>query len=143
MDDFDTRYAELKDDLVSLAVPLLEFTGEELKSKGNFLPFGASLTAQGEVRIRKAVIGEDKVSPVLLSALREVAAKDETIAVAVCEWSKVTPEGKTEMVAIKVHIEHANDFIAAYYVPCRKSPTEGWQFGQMMVLPAKPEIRAF
>lgn len=110
-----------------------------------FLPFGAALSRTGEVAIKGAATDQDvacstDVLPIVHDGLRMEAASGTTVAVAVCEWVKITPEGNPQTDAIKVLVEHVRGLCVAFYLPCHRRLFRGWQFGEIMAVPAKSEI---
>ena len=148
MNDFNSLYRELKADVQVVAGPLFEFGQQQVRKRGAFLPFGASLDRRGEVALQSAWAGEDvtnstDILPTMLARLRAVGADAETTAVAVCEWVKITPEGGSKTDAVKVLVEHIRGLTVALYLPCRKRLIGGWQFGDAFALPAQPEILAW
>jgi len=148
MSSFETLYSELKDDFQVITEPLVDFARQQLHKRGMFLPFGASLAGDGEVTLKTAWTGQDTASstevlPILHDGLRATAADSGTVAIAVCEWVKITLEDGSQTNAIKVLIEHARGLAVAFYLPCHKRLLRGWQFGEMIALPAKPEVGAW
>jgi hypothetical protein len=144
--DTDDLYAELKDELGDLISPLFELSQGHLRKYNSFLPVGASMKRTGEVVLQAASNGQDiasspEILPLLHEALCAGAQAEPTRAIAVCEWVKVTPSGGNQTDAIKVLVEHERGFCAAYYLPCQRRWFRGWQFGQMFVVKAEPEVK--
>lgn len=92
---------------------------------------------------REDIASSTEVLPILHDGLRAAAADSATAAIAVCERVKITPEGGSQTDAIKVLVEHARGLAVAFYLPCHKRLLRGWQFGEIMALPAKPEVGAW
>ena len=146
MMDADALYAEIKPDLERISSPLFEFGEQQVRKRGAFLPFGASLTRSGEIGLKAASTGEEvesgvEVLPILHEGLRASVAQGGVSAVAVCEWVKITPEGGKQTDAMKVLVEHERGLTIAFYVPCHKRMFGGWVFEGMFALPAEPEVR--
>ena len=51
MTDTNTLYSELKPHIESVAMPLINFSKQCLRDRGDFLPLAAVLTAQGKVEV--------------------------------------------------------------------------------------------
>ncbi|MEN6425031.1 MAG: hypothetical protein ABFE13_06700 [Phycisphaerales bacterium] len=148
MSEFETLYGELKGDMQTIATPLLDFAQQQVRLRGMFLPFGASLDDAGQITLAAAGTEREMASsieilPILHDGLRDAAARGKTTAIAVCEWVKITPQGGAQTDAIKVLVEHVRGLTVAFYLPCRKRMLRGWQFGEMIALPADPEVRAW
>jgi hypothetical protein len=146
MSDSDTLYRDLKTDLQAVSGPLFEFAQQQVQKRGTFLPFGATLQPGGAVSLKAAWTGEDMASsaeslPLLHDGLRADAIQSEVLAVAVCEWVKITPAGGSQTDAIKVLVEHARGLTIAFYMPCHKPLLRGWRFGDVIARAAEPEVR--
>jgi hypothetical protein len=146
MIDADALYAEIKPDLQRISGPLFEFAEQQVRKRGAFLPFGASLTRSGEIGLEAASTAEEMASsievlPILHQSLRASVAQGGVSAVAVCEWVKITPEGSEQTDAMKVLVEHERGLTIAFYVPCHKRMFGGWAFERMFAQPAEPEVR--
>jgi hypothetical protein len=139
MNDTDSLYRELKNDLETVANPLFEFACQQVTKRGAFLPVGAKLTTKGKVELVAAAPEEDVTSsnivlPLLVTALQQSASDAE--AVALCEWVKIELAGAKARDAIKVHAHHKRGLAVVFYLPATKSLWRGWQFGDMVVRPA-------
>ena len=146
MADTDSLYRELKGDLQTVAEPLFEFACQQVKKRGDFLPVGSNLSENGETSLVAAapeddVTSSDVVLPLLIAALTESAAAAD--AVALCEWVKIEVAGAKQTDAVKVHAQHKRGLSVAFYIPATKSLFRGWQFGEMMVMAAKPFIESW
>lgn len=146
MTDLDALYVELQDDLQVLADPLFDFAGEQVAKRGAFLPFGAVLNSLGEVDLHGATGGADvespaEVLPLLHEGLLDAAA--DALALAVCEWVSIQPDGGKTTDAIKVLVEHSRGLTVAFYLPMRKKLIGGWVADEMLVMPADPEVGAW
>jgi hypothetical protein len=146
VDEQQRLYDDAKSDCGQLVEFLLGFAEGQVRKNGAFLPFGALLNEAGEVVPHAAMTGTDsstseEVLPLLHQGLRQ-ARSPGTRAVAVCEWVTITPEDGRRTDAAKVLVEHANGLTVAFYLPMRKKFLGGWAAGEMLVLPAKPEIGA-
>ena len=150
MTDADALYRELKPDVERLANPLFDASRQFLKKRGAFLPHGAVLTEDGEVRLIMAVppgfeqrdVSSVELLPALHGALRQAAAEDGVAALAVCEDVRITQEGTGETAAIKVLIEHQRGLCVALYMQYRRK-LFGYAFGGISARPAETEVKAW
>lgn len=129
MSDFDALYRDLKTDLQAISGPLFDFAQQQVQKEGTFLPFGATLQHDGTVSLKAAWTGKEMVSsteslPILHDGLRAEAISPEILAVAMCEWVKITPAGGSQTDAIKILVEHLSGLAVAFYMPCRKPSSQ-------------------
>lgn len=120
---------------------------QQVRKRGAYLPFGATLNAAGEIGLDAATSGAEfestlEVLPLLHEGLRAQAEQEDVVAVAVCEWVTITTDG-TQTNAMKVLIEHRRGLTVAFYVPCDKKLFKGWQFKPMFAIEAEPEVNAW
>ena len=146
MADDEALYRELRPDLERVSSPLFELAQQHVRKRGAFLPFGATLNRSGEFALHDATTGEDFVSgvevlPLLHAGLRRAGAEADVLAVAVCEWVKITPSGSSQTDAIKVLVEHVRGLTIAFYVPCGRRLLGGWQFREAVARSAAPEVQ--
>lgn len=137
-------FEEAKADLQVVSEPLFDLGQQHVRNYGAFLPFGALLTRDGKIALHAAAGASDRSAPdEILPRLHEglrAASTDDVLAVAVCEWVKITPPGAKQTDAVKVLVEHANGLTVAFYLPMSKRLIGGWQAGDMIVTPAAPEV---
>lgn len=132
----DELYAELKGDIAAIANPLFDFSEQCLEKRGNFLPQGAVLDANGKVGLVAASpdpIGRSnstEVLPHLREGLRAQAREEELAAIGVAENVTVTPQGQPSTEAIKVLFEHERGLVVALYLPFKKKFLRGYSFGK-------------
>ncbi|HTG93185.1 MAG TPA: hypothetical protein VL866_11390 [Pyrinomonadaceae bacterium] len=143
----DNLYKELQPDLNRIVEPLFEFGEQQVRKRGAYLPFGATLNAAGEISLDYATGGSEiesplDVLPLLHEGLRARAKEESLLAVAVCEWVTITTDG-TQANAMKVLVEHRRGLTVAFYVPCDKKLFKGWQFKPMFAIEAEPEVNAW
>jgi hypothetical protein len=141
MSDADTLYSEVNDELQAMASPLFEFAESQVRKRGAFLPFGATLSAQGEIGFQAAgpkheLTSSEEVLPFLVEGLRQDAMNKGLAAVAVCEWVKISIDGGRFHDAVKVHLHHSRGIAVAFYEPVSKRLFKGWEFGSMTAHPA-------
>jgi hypothetical protein len=140
-------FVELKPHVEALAEPLFGASEMFVRKRGAFLPHGAVLAADGEVRLIMAGSDDDgdrvsstDVLPRLHDGLRSAAHDDAVEAVAVCEDVTITPAGEKPTKAIKVLVEHRRGLTVALYLPWRRKFFVGRAFGQVMATAAEPEV---
>ncbi|MGR8931919.1 MAG: hypothetical protein ACU836_14900 [Gammaproteobacteria bacterium] len=144
----DELYTELKDDIAAIANPLFDFSEQCLKKRGNFLPHGAYLEANGQVGLCAAMSENDisnstDVLPLLHQGLRASAKEKNLIAVGVAENVTITPAGQPSTDAIKVLFEHKRGLVVALYLPFKKKFLRGYSFGQTFTVAAAGEVNAW
>lgn len=145
--NIDDLYREVQDDLNQIVGPLFEFGESQIRKRGAFLPFGATLDVSGKVSFEVASMGEEyssaiEILPLLHDGLRARAKEDQLLGVAICEWVNIDRDGK-RIDAMKVLVEHQRGLTVAFYVPCQKKLLKGWQFGPMFALSAEAEVKAW
>ena len=150
MPSTDDLYSELKPDMGAVANPLFDLSEVFLRKTGNFLPHGAVLTDEGEVKLVAAAPDGAKdqtnsveVLPVLHEGLRAQVKEISCKAVAVAENVTVTLEGQCPTNAIKVLFEHRRGLTVALYLPFQKKFLRGYVFGEPFSKAAEPEIGAW
>jgi hypothetical protein len=141
-------YAELKGDVAAVANPLFDFSGQCLQKRGNFLPHGAYLDANGKVGLVAAAAENDvtnstEVLPLLHEGLRASAKEKDLVAIGVAENVTVTPDGQPSTEAIKVLFEHKRGLVVALYLPFKKKFLRGYTFGQPFTVAAAGEVNAW
>jgi hypothetical protein len=142
-------YAEVKPDIEAVANPLFDFSEQCLKKRGNFLPHGAVLDANGKVGFVAASpdpngrSNSTEVLPLLHEGLRAQAKERELVAISVAENVTVTPQGQPSTEAIKVLFEHKRGLVVALYLPFKKKFLGGYSFGQVFTVAAAGEINAW
>lgn len=145
----DELYAELKGDIAAVANPLFDFSERCLKERGNFLPHGAVLDANGKVGLVAASpdpnghSNSTEVLPLLHEGLRAQAREKELVAIGVAENVTVTPQGQPSTEAIKVLFEHKRGLVVALYLPFKKKFLRGYSFGQAFTVVTTGEVNAW
>ena len=145
----ETLYAELKLDLGQLADQLFSPSKVFLQKHGNFLPHGAALIEQGEVRLiaafphPQARSGSTEMLPLLYEGLRQQSRQLSLRAIAVAENVTVVQEGKSRTQAIKILLEHRRGLCVALYLPFKKRFLNGYSFGQPFSVAARSEVVAW
>ncbi len=142
-------FAELKPDIEALAGPLFEATEDFVRKRGQFLPHGAVLETNGNLRMvmaapdgdLEALTSAPEILPNLHRALRAQAQQHDLAAVAVCEDVTITPAEEKQTRAVKVLVEHRRGLCTALYLPWRRKLFGGLVFGEIMAVAAEPEVK--
>jgi len=146
----DDLYSELKPDIGAIADPLFDLSETFLRKRGNFLPHGAVLTEQGEIKLVAAApdtkndfTNSIEILPVLHDGLRLEVKKNAIRALGVAENVTVAPEGKRSTQAVKVLFEHRRGLTVALYLPFEKKLFRGYVFGSAFTVQAAAEVNAW
>jgi len=146
----DSLYDQLKPDISLVANALFDVSELFLRKQGNFLPHGAVLTRDGQVRMVAAapnsandMTKSTEVLPLLHDGLRHQAKEPTVKAIGVAENVTVTLEGKRPTKAIKVLFEHERGLCVALYLPFEKKIFRGHVTGAPFSLAAAAEVRAW
>jgi hypothetical protein len=128
-----------RDELDELLDVLLTFAQEQLAKHDALLPFGASLSAGGEVALAAAQPETDDataadLAELLLAGLRGRAAAGEIRAAAVCTDVRIDhPEhGPTD--ALRVVLEHTDGDAADVYLPYEQHGPSERDYGELVAL---------
>lgn len=145
MTDTDTLYSELKPDIEAVAGALFDLSQILLQKTDNFLPHGAILTTEGEIKLIGATTGSDyadstEILPILHEGIRTQVADGSVRAVGVAENVIVTPSGEESTKAVKVLIEHERGLTTALYLPFDKEKSNGYTYGNIFAVSAQPEV---
>lgn len=146
MADIDALYSELKPDIEAVASALFDMSAFLLEKNDNFLPHGAVLTMDGEVKFVAAALDakddyadSTEILPVLHDGLRSQVGEGSIRAVGVSENVTITPSEQQTTKAIKVLFEHERGLTIALYLPFEKL-VSGYEFGDTFSVSAQPEI---
>lgn len=152
MTDANALYSELKGQIEALATPLIDFSEQCLRARGDFLPHAAVLTAQGSVELFMAHhggAGGDSLTnaaemlPLLHEGLRLFAKEKALAALAVAESVTITFPGEPSTLAIKVLFEHRRGLTVSLYVPYETHAGKELVFSPMFSVLGNPEVKAF
>lgn len=144
-------YSELKPDIERLALPLFDASELFLKKRGAFLPHGAVLTSEGEVKMvnfapedfETRSVNATEILPGLHDALRKNVKSTDAIAVGVAEDVSITPEGGRKTKAIKVLFEHRIGLVVALYLPWKRKLLGGIETFSPISITTTAEVGAW
>jgi len=128
--------------------PLLGFAQQMLAKRGSFLPFGASLTSDGEIVMATAFIRMEVSDPVtmidlIVRGFQEVAGNGKIRATGVCLDMRIVPPNETEKIdAICVKLEHIEGDCVDVYLPYKKGWLGRYKFGQMFAARGDAQVFA-
>ena len=146
----DELYSELKSEVALVAETLFDMSESLIRKRGSFLPHGAALTEQDELRLVAAgpdlpgdVTNSTEILPMLHDGLRKMCKDVPLKAVAVAEDVTITLEGHRPTKAIKVLFEHRRGLCVSIYLPFKKKQFGGYSFGPSFSKVATPEVAAW
>lgn len=125
---------------------LLKFAQQMLRKRGEFFPFGGTVSSEGQVSMTAADTGDQRpasqaVVELLAGGMRAQASAGQIRAAAICYDSRFTPEGGAKTDAIAVSLEHRDGDAVLVMQPYSKGRFTGLKFGQLVAL--APERRVF
>ncbi|GAB1509644.1 hypothetical protein [Actinophytocola sp. KF-1] len=136
----DTTSEHVQSDLDRLLNTVLPFADEMLRRHGEFYPYGAAITRDGEEQVFAADPGEAEdpnPSEVLTSLVQGMSEEINDLRAAALV-SDVT-SGKTD--AVMVHLEHADSMAITVVLPYRlNGPDDEVEYDDMAATPAEALI---
>lgn len=137
----DSTSEEAQEDLDGLLDAALGFARQELDTHGEFFPYGAAVSVDGQVRM-VAADPEDHERPAsveLLEKCREGLRRDRESLRAVAIVSDVRLEGGGD--AVRIELEHAEGASMAVFLPySKKRFRKGIEYGNLEAAPAQPSV---
>ena len=133
-------------DLDALLNSLLPFAQQMIQKGGSFIPFGASLSATGEVAAVMGDVGKEtpdseEVIDFLTSTFRRQAAEARIKASGVCLDVRTIPPGQSEKTdAILARLEHQDGETIEVYLPYRKGLLGRVKYGELFATPGTPQV---
>jgi len=133
-------------DLDALLNALLPFAKQMLERRGEFCPFGATMTSGGEIVAHGADAGKERpmsqeLIDVLMQAFRRQAWAGEVRAIGICMDVKTIPPGQSEKTdAVCVCLEHHTGEAVEVFVPYRKGWLGRVQYGELFATPHAAEV---
>lgn len=136
----DTTSEHVQSDLDRLLNTVLPFADEMLRRHGEFYPYGAAITCEGEEQVFAADPGEvedPNPSEVLTSLVQGMSAERNDLRAAALV-SDVT-SGRTD--AVMVHLEHADSMAITVVLPYRLAGQDDEvDYDEMAATPAEALI---
>jgi hypothetical protein len=134
-----------RDDLEALLDPLLDFAKDMLRKSGEFFPFGAVMTTDGDVRLVGADSGSEQppsqeLIDLLVQGMRSQAASGDIKAAGICFDGLVRGQDGTATDAVVVSLEHRAGDSVKTYLPYSKGRFTGLNFGDLSAGPGDHQI---
>jgi len=133
------------DTLVNALIPLAQ---RNLRKRGEFLPFGATIKSDGEFAFAFGYTGSEmataeEVIELLERGFIQAARLGEVRATGLCIDSRVVPPGRDKKCdAICCSLDHENGEACCVFMPYGKGRSGKYKFGEIFALPVEPEIFA-
>lgn len=137
----DDASQQAQDDLDGLLDATLPFAQQMLDKNGEFFPFGASVSTNGDVAIASAdpaVVGEHPASTDVLAALADGfrAGRDHLRAVALVSDVRLADSD-----AVRVELEHSDGHSLAVLLPYQKKRFgRGIQYGDLAAAGSETQV---
>ncbi len=135
-----------KDDLDELLNMLMPFAQQQLSKYGEFYPFGATMSTEGEIAPVMAA-GDDEhpesqeLIDTMTKAFRKEAAAGKIRAVGICFDVRIVPPGENEKTdAICIRLEHQSSEAIEVYLPYKKGRLRGYKYGELFAGESTPEF---
>ena len=132
-------------DFDTLLNALAPFAKQMLLKHGEFYPFGATMTPNGEVVAHMGYEGDEQpetqaVIDLLTQAFRQQAAAGEIRAAGMCKDVRTIAPGETEKTdALCFNLEHQTGEAITVFIPYRKGMF-GYKYAEMFVADREPEF---
>jgi hypothetical protein len=133
-------------DLDELLNALVPFAQEMLSKHGEFLPFGATMSVNGEITAEAAFDGEEpppseRLIEMLTQAFRQKAVSGRIRAAGICCDVRTIPPGQTDKTdALCIKLEHQSGEAANLYLPYRKGLFGRYKYGEIFGVARTPEF---
>jgi hypothetical protein len=132
-----------RDELDQFLDPLLDFAQDMLRKHGEFYPFGATMSADGELTMAAGHTGTEnppsqEVIDLLPSTMRAQADAGHIRAAAICYDIRYRPDGGEATDAIAISLEHRAGDRAMVVQPYSKGRFSGWKFGDLAAIAPVP-----
>lgn len=142
----DSLSDSARPDMDALLNVLLPQAQELVRQHGEFYPFGAAISVEGQTALCAGFDGVEHpesqdVIDLLLAGLRRDAEAGRIRAAAICLDVRVSPPGHSEKSdAICVRIEHHSGEAAAVYLPYGRGFLGKTKFGQLYAARGEREV---
>ncbi len=135
-----------REDLNAILNALFGFAKQQLDGQGEFYPFAAVITANGELQMVATQMDEERPAStaVIEDIYRVLVPKAESGAIraaGVCMDVLMTPPGGRKTDALRADLEHVDDRVVTVFLPYRKKRLGGHEFGELHKEPFTPRLR--
>jgi hypothetical protein len=133
-------------DLNSLLGTMLPFAQDMLAQHGEFYPFGATMSAAGEIKQTAASTGEEhpnsqELIELLVGAYRAQAKNKKVRAVGICLDVRTIAPGETEKTdAICARLRHSDSESLDVFLPYQKDEAGEITFGELFATQGDQDI---
>jgi hypothetical protein len=136
-----------RDDLDQLLPVLIGFAQQQLQKVGEYLPFGCTMTVDGNVALAAADTGNERpasadVIDLLAAGMRSQATAGTIRASGICYDVRVRGADGKDTDAIALSLEHRDGDRVLVVMPYSKGRFSGWNFGDLVQI-APPDRRVF
>ena len=140
----DQPTPEARTDYNALLEFLMPFAQQMLKQHGEFFPFGAAVSAQGEVQACASYDGNETpaseaVIAMLVQGFQGEARAGKIRATGICFDGRIVQDGK-KVDAVIMHLEHLSGSATKTYIPYTKGLFGGYRFGELSAGLDEPKI---
>jgi len=131
-------------DLDTLLNDLLPFAKRMLAEEGEFYPFAASMSIDGEITSRGASTGSEhpksqELIDILTAALQRLASEGSIRAAGICFDVRIIPPGQVDKTdAVQLGLEREGGDAADVFVPYAKLANGEFAYGQMFASRRNP-----
>jgi hypothetical protein len=140
------RNETASDEMKAVLNAVTEFAKDQVEKRGSFLPFAATITTDGDLRMVIADIAVDQPEPIALleplyASLRRQASDGAIRAAAVCVDVRIRQtEGDEATDAIQAMVEHRDAKPVNVFRPYAKRRLRGVAFGDPYPEPGEDRI---
>jgi len=135
---------EAREDYNALLEFLMPFAEQMLKKNGEFFPFGAAVSTEGEVQACATYDGNEspaseEVIALLLQGFQGDAREGKIRATGICYDGRIVQDGK-KVDAVIISLEHASGGATKTCVPYTKSMFGKYRFGELIAGVDDPKV---
>ena len=132
-------------DLEKLLNVLLGFARDQLSKHGDFSPFGAAVTRDGQTNLKAAYEGDEGTTQghidLLEEGLRAEAQAGVNVACGICVDVRVKPPSHESFIdAVQVHLEHRNGESVDVFLPYERTTAGDFSYGTLFATKAEPQV---
>ena len=134
-----------RDEMNAFLDPLFTFAKRMLDEHGEFFPFGATISSEGQLAMSGAMTDSDQPPSLELidlmeEAFRQAASRGEIRASAICLDVLIRPSGAEPTDAIEIRIEHQDADPVSVHLPYKKRRLRGIDYGDLSASPGTPRV---
>jgi len=135
---------EAREDYNALLEFLMPFAEQMLKKNGEFFPFGAAVSTEGEVQAcatydANESPASEEVIALLLQGFQGDAREGKIRATGICYDGRIVQDGK-KVDAVIISLEHASGGATKTCIPYTKSMFGKYRFGELIAGVDDPKV---